>query len=518
MQQLGTLDAAFVNLENPSAPQHIGGLGIYDPSTAPGGFVRFKDVLANFDQRLSRLPLFRTRLVEVPAGLDRPYFVEDENYDVEFHIRHIALPKPGDWRQLWIQVARLHSRPIDMTRPLWEAYVIEGLDNVEGLPKDCFAVYTKMHHALIDGAGGTNFMTALHDLEPVPRHDPASQPTHIISDRQPSRVELLSRAAINGVMGSVKNTRAIGSAITSVAKYGLAVGRKELPKPQTSAPRTRFNNKVGPHRVAEAVTLDLQQIKEIKNATGSTVNDVCLAIVSGAIRKYLESKNELPDESLVTGIPLDMRKRIGETEEKNQVGSTFTSLHTNIADPRKRIQAISESARLAKEDAMKNPMVNMLRLTGFFSPVITRPVARFWWRNELSKYIPMNVSTVITNVPGPNFPLYCAGAEMVRYFGLGLLTPGCGLFHAIFSCSGKLTITMLADRNILPDPEFYRDCLQDAFAELLQAAQHKQTGRTARGPARAKPSANKTSARKPSAKKSPGKHSAAKPAPAATTD
>jgi len=164
MKQLGILDAAFLNLEQTNTPQHVGGLGIYDPSTSPDGFVRFKDVIANFNRRLSTNPLFRTRLLEVPGGLDRPYWVKDANFDVEFHLRHIALPHPGDWRQLCIQVARLHSRPIDLSRPLWECYIIEGLDNVPHLPKGCFAIYTKMHHALVDGAGGSSFMELLHDL------------------------------------------------------------------------------------------------------------------------------------------------------------------------------------------------------------------------------------------------------------------------------------------------------------------------------------------------------------------
>ncbi len=145
MKQLGILDSAFINLEHPNTPQHIGSMGIYDPSTAPGGFVRFKDLISNYRQRLERLPIFRTRLVEVPGGLDRPYWVIDDNFDVEFHLRHIALPAPGDWRQLWILAARLHARPIDMSHPLWEAYIIEGLDNIPDVPKGAFAIYTKMH-------------------------------------------------------------------------------------------------------------------------------------------------------------------------------------------------------------------------------------------------------------------------------------------------------------------------------------------------------------------------------------
>ncbi|MBP6381963.1 MAG: wax ester/triacylglycerol synthase family O-acyltransferase, partial [Pseudomonadales bacterium] len=152
MRQLGVLDAAFVNLELPATPRHVGGLGIYDPSTAPGGFVRFKSVIAGFERRLRRTPQFRARLQQVPGGIDRPYWIIDEDFDLEFHVRHIALPAPGDWRQLCIQVARLHARALDFSRPLWEAWIIEGLDKVPGLPRGSFAIYGKLHHALFDGA------------------------------------------------------------------------------------------------------------------------------------------------------------------------------------------------------------------------------------------------------------------------------------------------------------------------------------------------------------------------------
>ncbi|NND67383.1 MAG: wax ester/triacylglycerol synthase family O-acyltransferase, partial [Halioglobus sp.] len=217
MKQLGILDTAFVNLEQSNTPQHVGGMGIYDPSTAPGGFVRFKDVISSFERRLGNMPLFRTRLVEVPGGIDRPYWVKDANFDVEFHLRHIALPEPGDWRQLCIQVARLHSRPLDMSRPLWEAYIIEGLDKIPNLPEGCFAVYTKMHHALVDGAGGSAFMAALHDLVPDPVDDPNAYSEPRLVDDEPSVSELLTKATFNSIKngaqlltGSVRTGRDLG--------------------------------------------------------------------------------------------------------------------------------------------------------------------------------------------------------------------------------------------------------------------------------------------------------------------
>ena len=467
MKQLGVIDSSFINLENSSTPQHIGGLGLYDPATAPDGFVRFKEVLANFDERLSRFPLFRTRLVEVLGGLDRPYWVEDENYDVEFHIRHIALPKPGDWRQLWIQVARLHSRPLDMTRPLWEAYVIEGLDNIKGLPNGAFAIYTKMHHALVDGAGGSAFVSAMHDLEPDP--DYGKESIRIISDRQPTQLELISRSIVDGIRNTPRAAGTVGNRIAKLARYGVALARQETEVAMT-APKTRFNNRVGPHRVADAFTCHLDDLKNIKNACDSTVNDVCLSIVAGGMRKYLKEHNDLPRRPLVVGIPLDMRKRVGESGGKNQVGSTFASIHTDIEDPIERLHAIKESTGSAKKEAMDNPMLEMISVPGILAPALSKPLARFWRDNDISKLIPLNISTVVTNVPGPNFPLYCAGAEMVRYHGLGLLTPGCGLFHTIFSCNGMVTVTVLADRDIMPDPGNYISCLSASFEELHKAA------------------------------------------------
>jgi diacylglycerol O-acyltransferase / wax synthase len=474
MKQLGILDAAFLNLEQTNTPQHVGGMGIYDPSTAPGGLVRFKQVISNFERRLGENPLFRTRLVEVPGGLDRPYWVKDANFDVEFHLRHIALPQPGDWRQLCIQVARLHSRPLDLSRPLWEAYIIEGLDNIPNLPKGCFAVYTKMHHSLVDGAGGSNFMALLHDLvanPEVPEEDREVEPRLV--DNEPSVGELLSKASINGI----KNTGSlIGGAFRGtrdLSKYALQIARKEIPAPDINAPKTSLNKPVGPHRVFDAAEFPLEGFKDIKSATGTTINDVALAVIAGALRAYLASKGEHPEGSLAASLPLNMRTRRGVTDDNNQVGAVFASLHTDIEDPVERLAAINHSTRDAKEYGEASPMVDVLKVAGAFSPVIARSVAGFWSRNNLSQHLPMNVSTVISNVAGPNFPLYCTGARMVDYYGLGVLTPGIGIFHLVFSYSGNVTLSVLADREIVPNPETYHDCLVASYEELYGATMAK---------------------------------------------
>jgi diacylglycerol O-acyltransferase len=486
MKQLGILDAAFINLEQTNTPQHVGGLGIYDPSSAPGGFVRFKDVIANFERRLGTHPLFRTRLLQVPGGLDRPYWVKDANFDVEFHLRHIALPHPGDWRQLCIQVARLHSRPIDMSRPLWEAYIIEGLDNIPHLPKGSFAVYTKMHHALVDGAGGSSFMELLHDLtatpEPVQQDD--SEPRLV--DNQASNSELLFKASVNGIRNTFGLIKGTARATRDMTKYALQISRKEIPAPDISAPKTILNQPVGPHRVFDAAKFPLEGFKDIKSALGVTLNDVALGVIGGALQRYLVAKGEEPNGSMAAALPLNMRTRRDATGDNNQVGSVFASLHSDVSDPIERVKAVGNSTSEAKESGEHSPMVDILKIAGVFSPIITQAAARFWSRNQLSQHLPVNISTVISNVAGPSFPLYCAGARMVDYYGLGVLTPGLGIFHLVYSYSGKLSLSVLADRNIMPDPQVYCDCLQASYAELHAAIESVKPERKTKVKAKAK--------------------------------
>lgn len=211
---------------------------------------------------------------------------------------------------------------------------------------------------------------------------------------------------------------------------------------------------------------------------------------------------------------MNMRTRRAHTDENNQVGSMFTSLHTDVEDPVERLHAVHDSAVDAKTSNESNPMVDALKIAGVFSPLLSQTVAGIWARNQLSRFIPLNISTVISNVPGPNFPLYSAGAQMVRYHGLGLLTPGCGVFHLVFSCNGVVTVTVLADREIIPDPEFYRQCLVASFAETKQALLGKsQPTKITGGKVKAKktvlkqkkPAAKKTSAKKAGAKKAGAK-------------
>lgn len=314
-------------------------------------------------------------------------------------------------------------------------------------------------------------MAVLHDLsaDPDENEEPIDEPRLV--DSEPSINELLTKASINSIKNSLSLVGGTVRTTTALGKYALNVARKEIPSPDVDAPKTVLNRSVGPHRVFDAAEFPLEGFKDIKNATDTTINDVGLGVISGALRRYLEAKGELPAEgSLATAIPLNMRTRRDMTEDNNQVGSAYASLHTDIAAPLDRLQSIRASTEEAKLSSEGNPLVDALKLAGVFSPAIARTAAGFWSRNELSRFVPMNVSTCISNVAGPDFPLYCAGAKMVDYYGLGVLTPGLGIFHLIFSYSGKITLSVLADRDIIPDPEFYHDCLVASYEELYAAA------------------------------------------------
>ena len=466
MKQLGILDSAFINMEHKNVPQHIGSFGIYDQSTAPGGKVRFKSLIRHFELQLKKIPLFRTKLIQSPGRFARPYWLVDDDFDVEFHLRHIALPKPGDWRQLCILMARLHSRPIDMSRPLWESYVIEGLDNIEGLPKNCFVIYTKIHHSIVDGGGADNFMAAIHDLEPKD-HDGEVEET-FEAEMLPSMNELV-KSGTQSYLGNIWNlTKGSYGLANDIRKSAIKLAKGELKAPPTNAPSTRFNNPVSPHRVVEASNFDLDKFKEIKDKTGTKINDVALGVVSGALRKYLDGHNEHPETSLVASVPINMRTRTGDNGDANQVGSIFASLNSDIDNPIERILRIHQNTDEAKEFAEEAPLKDALKLVGAMSPRVTKMLVNAYVDNKVTKHLPMKINTVISNVPGPDFPLYCSGARLIQYHGLGVLTPGVGIFHLIFSYCGKISTTILADREMLPDPSFYRECLDASFEELYK--------------------------------------------------
>jgi len=496
MRQLTGLDASFLYLETANAPMHISGLGIYDPSTAPGGKVRFKDIIENSNNRALALPTLTQTLMTVPLGLDHPYWVTDGAFDPEFHIRHIALPKPGDWRQLCIQVARLHARPLDRSRPLWELYVIEGLDNVEGVPRGSFAMFTKTHHAAIDGRSGMELTAAMHDLSPDYRS--SGKAPVIAVDHRPSALELILRSQFNSVRTPLRFVSVARNTVPGMARAVAGLSRGKLSRVK-DIPRTRFNGKVSPHRVFDAINVPLEDVKHIKNAVaGATVNDAAIAIVGGALRKYLAAHDELPEASLAAMAPINVRSDSDKTGG-NMVSTMTVSIRSDIKDPMARLQAVREGSQSAKELTNAVGAKAMTDYSQFIPSMLTAQAARLASRWGLANRLNPAFNCVITNVPGPPIPLYSTGAKMVANYGTGPVQDGLGLFHALGSYCGQFVISATSCRQMMPDPAFYRQCLQDSFDELLAAADKAQPRGKATARAKAKPRTKPTSGRRATA-------------------
>ena len=498
MQQLNGFDSAFLFMETPNAPMHIASVAIFDPSTAPDGIVRLKRIIQTLEERAHLAPYLKQRLFEVPFNADFPYWVRDDAFDPEFHVRHIALPKPGDWRQLCIQVARLHSRPLDRSRPLWELYVIEGLDNVEGVPPGSFAFVSKTHHAAIDGTSSYDIGTALCDPTPAIRKIRPEE--EWVADRPPTALELSLMAHQNAASRPQKYLEFLQKTIPSLSKSLEAVGRLDRASAER-VPRTRFNAVVSQNRVFEGVVLNLDEIKAIKNQAGGTVNDVVLAICAGAMRAYLGEKNELPEESLVTMCPVNVRTSGGAEPGGNHVVAMTVPLHTDVANPAERLAAICESTRKSKEITRAVSAKAMMEMANFIPTQLSVLGARAAAEQGLANFTSPTANTVITNVPGSPVPFYSNGALFVRGWGLGPCVDGNGLFHSVGSCCNELCIGVTCCRNMMPDPAFYAECLNDSFKELKKAFQVESAKPQAIRPAKATGSTAKAPAKKVARKK-----------------
>jgi WS/DGAT/MGAT family acyltransferase len=467
MEQLSGMDASFLYFETPNQPMHIGGLAVYDPSTAPGGFVRFKDILETIESRLHLARTFRQRVVRVPMDLDHPYWVNDPDFDLEFHVRHIALPKPGDWRQLCIQTARLHARPLDTTKPLWEFYVIEGLDNVGGLPPGSFGIVSKIHHAAIDGVSGAEITGAIHDLEPEARVAPPTEPW--VADRDPSVTELMVRTWANNLRQPFRFARVLADTVPAVARVTQGL-REERFDASAPVPRTRFNGTISPHRVVDGRSFPLSVIKQVKAAVpGATVNDAVLAIVGGALRRYLEHHGELPDQSTVAMAPISVRDKTQAGSQGNRVSAMSVLLRSDVGDPLARLEAVNAGTTRSKALSEAVGARLMTDYSQFIPSSLAGLAARLYTRAGLANRVRPVFNCVVTNIPGPQQPLYSGGARLVTQYGLGPVVDGMALIHPVFSYCGEITISFTSCREIMPDPGFYAECLEAAYHELREA-------------------------------------------------
>ena len=475
MQQLSPQDAQFLYMETNKSFSQVTQVSIFDPTTAPNGKVRFKDIIEHVRSRVHTSPIYKRRIYHVPLELDYPYWIEDEHFDIESHIRHSRLPHPADWRQLCIHLARFHSRPLDLQRPPWEMYVIEGLDNIEGIPSGSYALATKLHHAAADGMAIVNFLGGLTDIDAL--GTPAMKLDQPISTKRyerPTPLQMAIRGGINTVRSPMRVADALmrsAPAIVRSVNKQISDSKKEAKR---TVPNTRFNLETSPHRMFDATNFQLTDLKPIRAMVeGCTINDVVLAICSGALRRYLIQHKELPAQSLRAYVPVNVRGRNRNNRKKEVLGNNISTmsptLHTNIADPLERLQAIRIETKNQKATRSGLSARLMTDVSKHIPASTQLLAARLVMSSELAGRA---TNVCISNVPGPSQPVYMNGAKMVRTIGLGPLADRMGLFIAVASYNGEMSFNITSCRRTLPDIEFFIECIRDSFEELSEIAKN----------------------------------------------
>ena len=501
MRQLHGEDARFVYADSGHSNSNITLLSIYDPSTSPDGRVRFKGLLKHIAGRLHLSPIFRQKLLRVPLELDYPYWIEDESFDLEYHVRHIALPKPGDWRQFCIQASRIHARPLDMSKPLWELYLVEGLDSFLDLPKDSFGILAKVHHAAIDVRAGAEITTLLHDTTAEP---PAPEPPEPwFPESPPGALSLLARAALHNFVQPLLFAAPLTRALKNITPAVLG-SLGDLWLHPERLPITRFNSEVSPHRVFESRRFLISEFKEIRELVpGATINDAVLAVCGGALRRYLLTHDELPGPSLVSVAPVSVRNNEGGGSGGHSLSLMRVPLGTEFEDPVRRLRSIQRHTA-ADEDIEQAVGAKELTDISKHAPAATLAMsARLLAGSSLGmgRRAPL-ASCTITNVPGPAIPLYLNGARMTYFSAIMPISDGMGLVFAVTSYDGKILISPTSCREQIPDPEHFAQCIRDSFQEYLALARKRPArGRARKGARKARGGQPAAGKRKGSAKR-----------------
>ncbi len=474
MKQLSGLDASFLSMETPTTFGHVNGLGIYERPSPD--FEPYPMVRARMAAIVGGLEPMRRRLVQVPFGLDHPYWINDPHFDLDFHVRHLGLAPPGTVDQLGEQVARIIGRPMDRTHPLWEMYVIEGL------PDGRWAVLTKTHHATVDGAAGVLLLTMLTDTQP---DAPTPEPVAWDPEPIPSDFDLLKRTAVHLAANPVKaarlqlrlvrdlaETAGVNSvatlagrtrdAITAVARARLSNasdGEEHhlLPAAMTPAPPTPWNHTITAHRKFALRSASMADIKALKDAAGCTVNDVVMAICAGALRAYLIDHDALPDEPLRAMVPVSIRTGAEADPWTNRVSAILAEVPTHLADPLERMQRCHDAMVDAKHQLDVVPEDALGEFTETLTPLVTSSAMRLVSRLKLADRIHLPANLTISNVPGPRSPLYFAGAQLQNYIPVSIVTDGMGLNITVHSYVDSLDIGIVAARELVPDVEHMAD-------------------------------------------------------------
>jgi WS/DGAT/MGAT family acyltransferase len=484
MRQLTSLDSQFLALETPRQSGHVASVAILDASTTATGTLTLADVQALITDRLPLLPPLRWRLQEVPLGLDYPYWVDDIDFDLDFHVRELGLPAPGSDEQLAEQVARIVSRPLDRAKPLWELYLISGLRSGHT------AMLTKIHHAVVDGLSGAEVLGLLLDLTPEIR---VVEPPDSWGDNElaPGTLGMLARGVLGAARYPLRALRALPSALPNLeetqfsaipgaAELGRIVNRAQRAiergapaferQDRLVAPKTRFSGRVSAHRRFAFGQLSLDDVKAVKNAHGVTVNDVVVTLCAAAVRRWLQAHDDLPAEPLVAQIPVSVR-----TEEQigtfgNRIMLMAAPLFTDEPDPVVRLRRTHDALGDMKQRHRALPASLLADVNHFVPPAVFSRAARLTFGIATSRPGHPVWNLVISNVPGPQFPLYLAGARLVANYPVSVITDGMGLNITVMSYCGHLDVGIVADREQMPDVARLIGWLEEALVELMAPA------------------------------------------------
>ena len=462
MKRLTALDALFLYMEAPETPMHVASVTIFKPETPSDDlFARFR---AHTVSRLDLLPSYRRRLESTPLGLDHPVWVVDDKLDLDYHIRHAALPKPGGMAELRTLVAQLHAVPLDRTRPLWEYTFIEGLED------GAFAVYVKVHHSAMDGVAGMATLGVIYDFAPDAEREAA--PARIVPpDPEPAdAIELASTAIGDFVRQGWRAVTALPSvarALTKTAPHFLR-DAKFLYSYVKDMPRTPFNAAISGHRVYATASLPFAEVRALARSRGATVNDVVLALTAGALRRYLAERSALPEKPLTAGVPASLRP-YGDAQLNNQVIFTISRLPTDVAEPLPRLAAAQAAGREAKDlfADMREFVTTNVSILG--APLVIMGLARLWAGARAANWVWPFFNLVVSNVPGPRQPFYCVGAKATHYFPISIPFHGGAINITVQSYLDTLDFGLIACSETVPDAQRIADFMVEDFAELKKA-------------------------------------------------
>lgn len=459
MEQLSGIQSSFLAIEQPAMPLVVSSIGIYKASE----FTDFDVIRQAFLNGIVRFPEFRRRLLPVPGGLDHPYWIDDPDFDVDCHLRQLALPKPGNWHQFYLQIARLQATPMHRDRPLWQAFVIDGLDGLSGVPKGSFAIVMRMHRAIADNCSLNDMLMRMHSLDAeLPGASVAGLCTR---ENRPRGGQLLTSAVRNHLSRWWSGGALVRQGYERYSRQRSAgLDMPELPP----LAATRFNRSPSTYRVVTHFPLSLKDCEKMRvQVPGSSLCDVVLTLLGGGLRNYLERKGELPAQSLIASVPQRVNEELHKTNGRSAPGNLRLALHTDCGSPLERLRRMQQENLAARARDPDGDFALINASSALLLPALIRLGGSGYAR--LGVRAPLGHNTYINGVRGSDMPLYFAGAEMLQTISLAPLLPGSALSHSVSRWGNALTIGINACRESLPDPDVYLRCLQDAWQSMCES-------------------------------------------------